>query len=79
MTTTTFNAQEAWGELLAELHNREWRMVKELAAALRTHVKSGGTLPRIFAEDVELPEEFVRGCVLHDCEVALQLAEDNLS
>ncbi|KKW41140.1 hypothetical protein A2454_01425 [Candidatus Peribacteria bacterium RIFOXYC2_FULL_55_14] len=76
---TTFDVQEAWGELLAALHNREWRMVKELAAALRTHVKGGGTLPRIFAEDVELPEEFVRGCVLFDCELALQLAEANLS
>ena len=75
---STFDVQEAWGELLAELHNREWRMVKELAAALRTHVKGGGTLPRIFAKDVELPEEFVRGSVLYECELALQLAEDHL-
>ena len=76
---TTSNAQDVLGELLTAIHNREWPMVKELAIALRSHVSGGGTLPQIFKEDVELPDAFVRGCVLYECESALQLAEDNLS
>lgn len=74
---TKFNAQEIWGELLDALHNREWQMVKELAIALRKHVEGGGNCPQIFASELELPDEFTRGSVLHECEFALQLAEDH--
>ena len=74
-----FDPKETWEELLTAIGNREWQMVKELAIALRSHIEGGGDPPQIFASDVALPDQFVRGSVLHECEYALQLSEDHLN
>lgn len=75
---STFDPKETWRELLTAISTREWKMVKELAITLQRHIRNGGQVPQIFTSDLALPDEFVRGSVLYECEFALQLAEGNM-
>ena len=73
----TIHALEAWESMLQAISSQDWVACKQHAGALMAFIESDGKPPKIFASDVELPDEFVRDCIEHECTAALQLCEDH--